>query len=534
VLREGDLRIRDLLVSAGVLSEQDADRAMDLASPKEGPGLVDILISRRMAEERAILEALAKEAGWAVGSEDAEPTPEALAVVGKDLAREYGVLPLSIQEGVLVIAVSERTTPSQLDDLHMLANLELKPVLALERRIQPAINDAYESVQTSGKKDIALEDALADLETESWLEPKDLETPVYVKVVDDLITEAVDRGASHVHLDPGEGHIRVRLRIEGAVESKTVPVENPNGVVARLKIMAEMDISERRRPLDGRIRWGTAPEEYEILCATLPVDRGERVVLTFRRTEARTRSLEEMGAPSDVVAQVRSALASGLTLVCSNEAHRRSELLRAAAAEADLDERIVLAVSWEGCGPFPEGISRVNTDSAKGFHLAGGIHGATRQDPDLVIVEEIRDRETADVTLTMAGRGVAMLAPMHVAAPEDAIQRLNDMGLEPDAIAQSLELVLAQYPIRRLCSECRRRCAADASPFPVAYEPVGCPSCVRGFRGEVYLYRMLRMDPELRDAIRGGKTPKQAPSLREIAAPLVESGTISPFDVTTE
>ena len=353
-----------------------------------------------------------------------------------------------------------------------------------------------------------------------------------VKLVHSIIADAVERGASDIHFEPSGKDIRVRFRVDGvAFDTTTVPRKLAAGLVSRIKIMAELDIAERRLPQDGRIRLTVDGRHIDLRVATLPVVGGESVVMRVLDKERVILHLDGLGMAEDDRARVRQAIGKvhGAVLTTGPTGSGKTTTLYAALSEVNAPERTLITIE-DPVEYELRGVKQVQVNSKTGLTFAAGLRSMVRCDPDVLMVGEIRDRETAQIAVESALTGHLVLSTLHTNDASMAAVRLTEIGIEPFLIASGLECVIAQRLARRLCEECRRPVTVPATeltglgfaadgPGLEAYEPAGCMRCGEtGYRGRIGIYEVMVLTDEIRALI------LRKASSDEITAAAVDAG----------
>ncbi len=452
------------------------------------------------------------------------PDLETLEPFSPDLTDEYleyhGVLPLGIEEGRLLVATwREEVDPQALDDLRLIARVPVELVLLPEAEVRAAIQRVYTNGSMTAENLIAhlSEDAARGAgENDGMLD--DLvalanEAPV-VKLVNLLLLEALEARASDVHLESYVGGLRVRYRIDGVLQEAPVPPPRlAAAVVSRLKIMAELDIAERRAPQDGRIRLHMRDRQVDVRVSTLPTLHGESVVLRLLDKEQGRISLHELGMSDEIRRRFEEVITRphGIVLSTGPTGSGKTTTLYAVVERIKTGREKIVTVEDPVEYELP-GVPQVPVNPKVGLTFATALRSILRQDPDVMLVGEIRDHDTADIATHAALTGHLVLSTLHTNDAVTALTRLIDIGIEPYLVASTVEAVLAQRLVRRICTACsapselqvEERIALglrEGEEFPV-WKGVGCAECRgTGYRGRTGIYELLVMDDELRAAL---------------------------------
>jgi type IV pilus assembly protein PilB len=440
----------------------------------------------------------------------------AVNLLTSSVAKRYGAVPVSyIDEHTLLLAMADPANVLAVDDIAMLTRLDVRPAVASEEDIQNLIGrmNRYED---------AVHEAVEESESDAGPEVVDLresadDAPV-IKLVHSIIADAAERGASDIHFEPqpdekgrGGGEMKVRMRIDGVLsEQMTVPRRMISGVVSRIKIMGNLDISERRIPQDGRVGLTVEGRHVDVRVVTLPSVVGESAVLRILDKENVRLTLENLGMQEHELIRFRKSFnkAHGAVLVTGPTGSGKSTTLYAGLGELNTPERGIITIE-DPVEYQIEGITQVQINPKAGLTFATGLRSMMRADPDVLMVGEIRDRETAQIAIEGALTGHMVLSTLHTNDAPAAITRLIEMGIEPFLVASSLDGVVAQRLARTLCTHCKRRTIITAEVLRdhgfhahydiEAYEPVGCVRCGgMGYRGRVGLYEVMMMSDEIR------------------------------------
>ncbi|MEC9242508.1 MAG: GspE/PulE family protein [Gemmatimonadota bacterium] len=441
-----------------------------------------------------------------------------------DYLEHHALMPLRREEGQLLTATwAEVLDERALDDLRLIAGVPITLVKLPEADVRAAIRRTYSSDAMTAEGVIAGlgDDVRAVSETDSALD--DLvslanEAPV-VKIVNLLLLEALDTRASDVHLESYQNGLRVRYRVDGVLQDAIAPPPRlAAAVVSRLKIMAELDIAERRVPQDGRIRLRMHDRQVDVRVSTLPTLHGESVVLRLLDKESGRIDLEALGMGPDTLARFDKVIAKphGIVLSTGPTGSGKTTTLYAAVDRIRTGREKILTVEDPVEYELP-GVPQVPVNEKVGLTFANALRALLRQDPDVMLVGEIRDQETADIATHAALTGHLVLSTLHTNDAATALTRLVDLGIEPYLVASTVEAVLAQRLVRRICESCRRpveltaeqRAALGdaASELGEVWEGEGCEQCRgTGYSGRTGIYELLVMEPEIREAVLGDAT----------------------------
>jgi general secretion pathway protein E len=436
-------------------------------------------------------------------------------------AKRFGVVVLGEEGRELAVALREGDDPRALVEVRRIVQQPIVVRFVARKEFDRLLSERYAADTLSGEGTAAQLDELGDLGTlaedipaaEDLLDSAD-DAPV-IRLINGVIAEAVRQGASDIHVEPYESALVVRMRVDGVLrEMLRLPANVAAPVVSRIKVMARLDIAERRLPQDGRIGLTLGGRVLDVRVSTLPSRQGERVVLRILDKEQAELGLADLGMPAELLATVREALAepNGIVLVTGPTGSGKTTTLYSALRMLNDGSRNILTVE-DPIEYAVEGVGQTQVNTKVGMTFASGLRAILRQDPDIVMVGEIRDSETADIAVQASLTGHLVLSTVHTNDAVGAITRLKDLGVETFLLASSLRLVLAQRLVRRLCPSCARSeqaSAAEAAPLglesgTVIRHPVGCPACANtGFKGRIGAFELVRVDADMRQLILGG------------------------------
>jgi len=523
-------RLGDVIVDLGLADREMVEAAVAEAREKGRP-TGQILVERGTVDSRQLAQALAERNNLDYVDLNAfEVDKGAANLISAAEARRYRAIPIHfLDERTLLVACAEPENVIGLDDVRMATGYEVRAAVSSPEDIEALISQLSrlsESVR-------AVEETVDEDDGGQVIELlESAEQAPVVKLVHSIIADAVERGASDIHFEPSMGDMRVRLRVDGvALDSTTVPKRLAAGVVSRIKIMAELDIAERRVPQDGRVGLTVDGCFIDLRVATLPVVRGESVAMRILDKGQMILDLDGLGVDERERDLLRSAIGRihGAVLVTGPTGAGKTTTLYAALSEVNTPDRTVITIE-DPVEYELEGVKQVQVNPKAGLTFATGLRSMVRSDPDVLMVGEIRDRETAQIAIESALTGHLVLSTMHTNDAPMAAARLIEMGIEPFLIASGLECVVAQRLARRLCENCRQPVKVTAGELALhgfaggggdldAYEPVGCVRCTdTGYRGRVGLYEAMTLSDEIRALILA-----KAPS-DEIAAAAVAGG----------
>jgi type IV pilus assembly protein PilB len=477
-----------------------------------GRSLGRVLVDRGDVTEKDLVAALATQIGMPfVDLADFDVDPRAVTMVGDGTLRKHVVLPIGFEDGKLLLAMSDPSNVVAVDDVRTITKMDVKAVVATKDDVAAAI-DKYASMGEDMEAmagDLAAGDEDTDLDD---LKAITEDAPI-IKFVNLLIAQAVADGASDIHIEPGEKDLRVRYRIDGVLhEVMRSPRSIQAGVISRLKIMAEVDIAERRIPQDGRISVTTNHKAIDLRFSTLPTVYGEKVVMRILDKTSVMLELEDLGFLDHNHKRFEEAYRKpyGTILVTGPTGSGKSTTLYATLNV--LNEPGVNIITTEDPVEYRlAGISQVQVNNKVGLTFASALRSILRQDPDIVLVGEMRDRETAQIGIEAALTGHLVLSTLHTNDAPSAVTRLTEMGIEPFLVGSAVDCVLAQRLARRVCSRCVELVRPEAEVLkaagfaddivedrPEIPRAVGCSACSNtGYRGRLAVHEVMTVTEEI-------------------------------------
>ena len=505
----------------------------------KGGRLGEILLRLRAIDEDQLVQALALqfELPWLPQLEVSQIDQEWIKKVPIHFARRYRVLPLKAEEGSVVVATTDPLETAPLDDLRLLLGLPVKPVLTSGISLLACLNRVYDEAASPAGAEQVMEDIAANENLDQLAyaldEPQDLldatdEAPI-IRLVNSVLFQAVRQRASDIHFESFERGLVVRYRIDGVLYPVLTPPKHLQAsIIARLKILAGLNIAEKRLPQDGRFAIRTAGKDVDLRVSVLPTAHGERVVLRLLEKENKLLNLSEMGFSGERLGVIQQLiqLSHGIILVTGPTGSGKTTTLYAALSQINAPDKNIITVE----DPVEYqllGIGQMQVNPKINLTFAAGLRSILRQDPDVIMIGEIRDRETAEIAIHASLTGHLVFSTLHTNDAASAATRLIDMGIEPFLVASSVVAVLAQRLVRKVCKECRQAYHPEDDELirlgivppktrPTFYRGPGCPACSQtGYRGRTGIYELLVMDDEIRRLI-GAKA--DASAIKQAAA----------------
>ena len=514
------LRLGDILIVQGVIYEEQLSAAL-ATQQKTKRRIGDILIEAGYTSEDEIARALHLQLGIEmVDLRGIKIPPEIIGLVNGSMLRKHKVLPIGFDEydsNILILAMSDPLDMVAQDDIAIITNLRVEPRIATAGAINSVLDKLFgkeEAMSAAEQYTKEREQQLQMLEEAALQEESDLNSAPIVQLVKTIIEQAVRQRASDIHIDALEKQIRIRYRIDGVLaERMRYDISLLAAIVTRIKIMGSMDISEKRKPQDGRITMIVDLTEYDIRVSILPTSYGEKVVMRLAAASALTRSKAELGLRDWELEHFDHILSNpnGIILVTGPTGSGKSTTLYTALSELNVEGVNIITVE-DPVEANILGVNQVQVNPKADLTFASALRSILRQDPDIIMIGEIRDLETASIAVQASITGHLVVSTLHTNSSAATITRLLDMGVESFLIADSVVGVIAQRLVRRLCTACRsQRSATEIEKthmgLPVEkdyqiYDAVGCPLCSEtGYYGRIGVYEIMEVTPALKHII---------------------------------
>jgi type IV pilus assembly protein PilB len=520
-----------ILIRQRVISQEQLAEAKQMAK-QTGTGVGDALIRLGYATGEEVMRAVAEENGLDfVNLNEVVIPPAIIELVPESLARENAILPMSKEDGALKVIVSDPQDYDTLDKLRFILNFDVKIALAPRENILEAINRYYG--QTEGESadsmlqeftDTAIDFTETEQETRGQEEVVDESAAPIVRLVQLIISEAVQLRASDIHIEPFEDRVRVRYRIDGVlVERDSAPRRLLGAILSRIKILAKMDIAERRRPQDGRIKISVGVKELDLRVSVLPTNHGQSVVMRLLDKDSIKVGVRQLGMSDEVFRKFKNLIRrpNGIILVTGPTGSGKTTTLYASLNELNRPDRKIITAE-DPVEYYLPGINQVEVRHSIGLDFARIIRSMLRQAPNVILVGEMRDQETAEMGIQASLTGHLVFSTLHTNDAPSSITRLVDMGVPPYLVASSLIAVIAQRLVRVVCTKCKQ----PYTPKPAILEAAGvsaevaakatfargkgCGNCQKsGYRGRMGIYEMMLMTTKIRELAFQGKSSQE-------------------------
>ena len=507
-----------ILKSAGIYSDEQLQRIAENRAANPGMGLAEAAVKFGGAKEIEFLSAVGKSLGLeTVDLERQQPNPDALTKLPASAVYQYNVLPFKTDGTSLTIVTSDPFDTSAADGLRLVAGCPIKTSLAPKEEVEKAVKkyygvgaDAIEKMIEDGRYSVD-----EDIGAMTKIDVNEMgEEASIVKFVNQIIAEADRQGATDIHIEPQETELRIRYRIDGMLHKVDVPPQLnrlKSAIISRIKVMANLDIAEKRLPMDGRIGIRIAGQDIDIRVSTMPAAYGESISLRLLAKSGNFVKMDDLGFNERDYAVVSKIIhrPNGIFLVTGPTGSGKSTSLYSFLSEVNkIDVRIMTAE--DPIEYHMAGINQVQMQSEIGMTFARALRAFLRQDPDIIMVGEIRDRETAEIAINASLTGHMVFSTLHTNDAAGAFPRLIDMGVEPFLIASAVAGVMGQRLCRRLCPQCKKEVPLDMKYYSLdtpperntVFEPAGCDVCTRtGYKGRRALFEVLEVDEDIEGAI---------------------------------
>ena len=523
------VRLGEILIREGCLNEEELQRALTLQKGT-GKRLGEILVENAIVTGDELAQALSNQLGYArVDMSTVDVPQEILDLVPVNVLKKHGVLPFSYKPdspNTLLVAMSDPMDLPAIDDVSIVSNLAVEPVVSTAQSIMLALDRYYglSDLQSAAEQYAAEKVAFAE---ETFEENEDIRNSPIVQLVTSMVESAVRQRASDIHIEPLERTVRVRYRIDGALYDRASyqPSVLP-AIVTRIKIISGMDISEKRKPQDGRMTQVVDQLEYDIRVSSIPTVFGEKIVLRLASKTALNRSKDQLGMRPDEIEKFDHIISNphGIFLVTGPTGSGKSTTLYTALAALNKEEVNIITVE-DPVEANINGVNQIQVNPRADLTFASALRSILRQDPDIIMIGEIRDEETAQIAVQASITGHLVVSTLHTNSAASTLTRLIDMGVEPYLLADSMVGVIAQRLVRKLCPDCKKPVEATTQDkvllrYPgdkdlTIYERCGCGKCGgTGFVGRTGVYEIMEITPVIKRIIEQGGT---AEDIREQA-----------------
>lgn len=519
------MRLGDLLIKQNVLTEEELKKALELQKGS-GKKIGEVLVDNGFITEEMIVRALQMQLGLKVVQLAGVTIPkEVRGLVSVDLLKKYTCIPFELDSynaNILHLAMADPMDMTAIDDISIVTNLQVEPYIATTRDIRTAIDRWYgasETLDAARRFTKEREQLRVNTGEETGADVSD--API-VQLVRSLLEQAIRQRASDVHIEALESKVRVRYRIDGTLYEKMV-YDNSllPAISTRIKIMGGMDISEKRKPQDGRLTIMVDRQEYDIRISSVPTVHGEKIVMRISSKLSLTKNKKELGLAPDELKRFDHMLSApyGIIFVTGPTGSGKSTTLYTALSELNKEAVNIVTVE-DPVEADIEGINQIQVNNKVNLTFASALRSILRQDPDIIMIGEIRDRETAGIAVQASITGHLVVSTLHTNNAAGTLNRMADMGVERYLIADSVVGVIAQRLVRKLCPHCRKKRPAteeekrllkqDTYKEMEIYEPTGCDLCNHtGYFGRTGVFEIMEVNEEIRDLIAEGGSSEE-------------------------
>ena len=514
-------RLGDILVDEGVVTQEQVNKGL-LSQKELGMKLGAALVELGLTTEEAIAGALSHQLGYSmVDLSDIEIDPQVLSLVDDKVLKKHNVMPFEIpidRPNVVRLAMSDPMDMAAMDDISIITNLTVEVCVATRKGIAMAIDRFYGQTELESQLNEYTKGKELEDEEDEDLYSEDVNNSPIVQLVKSMIESAVRKRSSDIHIEPMERQVRIRYRIDGTLyEQKTYSHKILPALVARIKIIGGMDIAEKRKPQDGRITQVVDRTEYDIRVSILPTVYGEKIVMRLTSKQALTKAKKDLGLSESELKVFDHILSNphGILLVTGPTGSGKSTTLYTALSELNSSEVNIITVE-DPVEANIDGINQVQTNNKANLTFASALRSILRQDPDIIMIGEIRDTETAAIAVQASITGHLVVSTLHTNSAASSVTRLEDMGIEDYLIADSVVGIIAQRLVRRLCPNCKIEYTpdedecdilnVDSTNPPRIFKPGKCKFCDdTGYKGRIGVYEIMEVTHDLKNVIaRGG------------------------------
>ena len=511
-------RLGDYLLAERLITPEQLEKSLEVKKHSEKK-LGEVIVDLGFVPEDVMVDVLAKKMNFEkVSPTSAKISDEVLALVTGQILRKHVMIPIAFKEGsnnTLRVAMADPLDMNAMDDLMMITNLRIEPCISSTSEIMQALDKYYGNAEAMTAAEQYAKERQQQLEADSEEEGNlDVENSPIVILVKTIIEQAARQRASDIHIEAMQNKVRVRYRIDGALyEKSSYDIHLLPAIIARVKVIGGMDISEKRKPQDGRITINVDRKEYDIRVSVLPTVYGEKVVMRLALKHAMTMNKSELGLKPNELKVFDHIVSNpnGIILVTGPTGSGKSTTLYTALSELNSEDVNIITVE-DPVEVNVDGINQVQVNTKADMTFANALRSILRQDPDIIMIGEIRDAETAGIAVQASITGHLVVSTLHTNSSAATITRLIDMGIESYLIADSVVGVIAQRLVRRLCPHCKKARLAtvkekellkvDPEQDITIYDKVGCPQCAdTGYRGRIGVYEIMEVTPALKRVI---------------------------------
>jgi type IV pilus assembly protein PilB len=513
-MQKPNMKLGEILLYAGKITQDQLDEAMK-DQKKSQLKLGEIIVDKGWLKPEEIVEALEQQLGFPiVDLTKYEINPNVATLIPESIVRKYKLIAIDRKENRLIVAMVDPLNFFAIDDVKLYTKMDVTPCLATSMDLERVIEKYYTNVLTQKALD-EFSDSFAPIEDEIDTEQEMLEvaTAPIVKLINSIIEQAMRSKASDIHIEPSANDIRVRFRVDGDLnEIMVLPRSNLSAIVTRIKIIGKMDIAEKRIPQDGRVEMKFNDNEIDLRISSLPTVYGEKVVIRILDKSNFNFTKEGLGFSEGDLEKLNRMIAQpyGMMLVTGPTGSGKSTTLYTVLRELNVPSKNVITVE-DPVEYKLKGINQVQVNPKAGLTFASGLRSILRQDPDTIMIGEIRDAETAEIAVRAAITGHLVLSTLHTNDSPSTVARLIDMGLEPYLVSSAIIGIISQRLVKVLCPKCKEKYEAsdsekrmmgiDEENEVTLYKPVGCNACNKGYRGRAAVHEVMLVNESIRKLI---------------------------------
>ena len=528
-MQRPNLRLGELLLYAGKISREQLNDAIEIQKTTKMK-LGEIIVSKGWLKPEEIVEALERQLGFPeIDLSKYEINSKVVTLIPESIVKKYKLLAIDEKDGKLIVAMADPLNFFAIDDIKLYTKMNVIPCFAVGADLDRVIEKYYSSILTQ-KALNEFSDTFVSAEDDMNSEEEMLEvaTAPIVKLINSIIEQAMRSNASDIHIEPSYNDIRVRFRIDGDLkEIMTLPKSNLSAIVTRIKIIGRMDIAEKRIPQDGRVEMKFSDKEIDLRISTLPTVYGEKIVLRILDKSNFNFTKEGLGFSNYNLSKLNSMIAQpyGMLLVTGPTGSGKTTTLYTILRELNVQTKNVITVE-DPVEYKLKGINQTQVNTKAGLTFAAGLRSILRQDPDTIMIGEIRDSETAEIAVRAAITGHLVLSTLHTNDSPSTIARLIDMGLEPYLVSSAVIGIISQRLVKVLCPKCKQKYEAsdsekkilgingiDADKDTILYKPVGCNACNNGYRGRAAVHEVMLVNENIRRCINKGASTDEIRSM---------------------
>ena len=511
----------EMLLDAGIITAEQLTEALKIQKQDENKRLGDVLKELGYVDENKLMAVLESQLGIPfVSLSRIRIKPELSQYVPVNIARRHSLVPVKIQGDTLHVAMEDPYSFLAIDDVKMVSKMQVQPLLATPEEIHKAIDTLYgNEYAEKALEDLSREYNFDEIVADIDLTSEEVGNAPIVRLINSIIEQAVKTGASDIHIEPLENEIQVRTRIDGTMsKTLTAPINALNSVIARIKIMGNMNIAEKRVPQDGRAEMDIMGHNVDVRISTLPTVHGEKAVMRLLDRSSFLRPKAELGFTAQNLALFDELLLNphGIILVTGPTGSGKSTTLYTMLKELNQESDNIITVE-DPVEYMMEGLNQVQVNVKAGLTFPSALRSILRQDPDIIMVGEMRDRETVEIAIRAAITGHLVLSTIHTNDSASTVSRLTDMGVEPFMLSASLVGIIAQRLVRKICPACKQEIHPSQADLEFIgsgvdkkqkfYKGSGCAVCNNtGYKGRIAVHEVMVIDRKLRDMISGGKS----------------------------